>query len=89
MEPLVRWALIGFPVVWHLAFTAYVYQDAGGVGLNPRRWAAITFLLPLLGFFAYLFTKDERTLPVDAEQFAEGPYRVHRSRRKSEDDGSP
>ncbi|OVE83816.1 PLD nuclease N-terminal domain-containing protein [Natronolimnobius baerhuensis] len=71
MSRLLLAAIIGIPLAWHLALTAFTYYDAGRVGLEPRmKWTAITFLVPLFGFFIYLFERSELFYDPD-----EDPYR--------------
>ena len=86
--------LIGFPLIWHLALTIYVYQDAPSYGLNPTKWGLISLLIPLFGFFAYMFARDEKTMEEPTELFGDGPFEIHRSRAneppdhvRSSDDG--
>lgn len=78
-----HWGLVvlaGILVIWHLLMTGYVYADALKHGMNQRRWALVSFLVPLFGFFAYMFERDDRTRDEEADPFAEGPYRIHQSR---------
>ncbi len=73
MSRLLLAAIVGIPVAWHLGLTALAYYDADRVGLEPPlKWAAITFAIPLFGFFIYLFERSE--LDYDP---AEDPYRGH------------
>jgi hypothetical protein len=68
MELLVA-VLVGIPAAWHLLVVAGTWWDAGRVGMNRSKWAAVAFFVPLFGLFAYLFERsgtddeaDERTL---------------------------
>ena len=74
--------LVGLPLVWHLALVAYAYVDAGRVGMNRKKWAAIAFCVPLFGFFAYMFEREEHLRDPEAEDdlFVDGPFRIHKSR---------
>ena len=82
MEPLVAVILIGLPLAWLVAFAAYAYLDAPNHGMNPRKWAAIAFIVPLFGFFAYLFERSERhTDPTDNDVTRGAVFEVHDSRR--------
>ena len=72
--------LIGIPVFWHCAMAGFAYVDAPTHGMSPKKWAAISFLVPLFGFFAYLFEREERTRdPNDREMFTDG-FEIHESR---------
>ena len=72
--------IVGFPLIWHLAFTGFAYTNAGKHGLSPRKWAVITFCVPLFGFFAYLFARDERLGYDEPDGGSVGPFRIHESR---------
>jgi len=61
----------------------YAYLDAPEYDMNPGKWAAISFFLPLFGFFAYIFERDERKPDPDNdrdEMFVDGPFKIHKSR---------
>ena len=82
MEPLVAVILIGLPLAWLVAFAAYAYLDAPTHGMNPRKWAVIAFVVPLFGFFAYLFERSERHADPADDEFTRGAvFEVHDSRR--------
>ncbi|NGM68388.1 hypothetical protein G6M89_05095 [Natronolimnobius sp. AArcel1] len=71
MSRILLAAIIGIPLAWHLGLTAFVYYDSERVGLEPRmKWTAITFCIPLFGFFIYLFERSELSYNPD-----EDPYR--------------
>lgn len=89
MESLRLGVIVGFPILWHLIFTGYAYTTAAQYGLSPRKWAAVTFCVPIFGLFAYLFTRDEVTTAVDEELFVEGPFEIHRSRADEGHDEVP
>lgn len=89
MDSLRLGVIIGFPILWHLVFTGYAYTTAGRYGMSPRKWAAVTFLVPIFGLFAYLFARDERTIAVDEELYAEGPFEIHPSRADEDHDEIP
>jgi len=75
------WAiLVGFPLVALLAMATYAYVDAPRYGMEPRKWAAISFFVPFFGFFAYLFERDELTRNRREEMFVDGPFEIHESR---------
>ncbi|SMO37314.1 PLD nuclease N-terminal domain-containing protein [Halorubrum cibi] len=85
MEPFLAAILIGLPLAWLAAFAAYAYVDAPKRGMNPRKWAAILFAVPLFGFFAYLFERDERDYDPEEDPYAQGAtFEVHESRRGEE-----
>ena len=73
--------LVGIPVAWHLAIVAGTYWDAGRVGMSQWKWATVALVVPLFGFFAYLFERSERREDPDDDPYAEGTYNVHESRR--------
>ena len=82
MEPLVAVILVGLPLAWLVAFAAYAYLDAPTHGMNPRKWAVIAFVVPLFGFFAYLFERSEQhTDPADDDFTRGAVFEVHDSRR--------
>jgi len=81
MERLVVAVLLGFPVVLLFLLALYVYLDAPEYGMNPYKWALISFFVPLFGFFAYLFERGERTPDSGREEmFVDGPFEIHKSR---------
>jgi len=80
MELLFGVALL-LPVVILALLATYVYLDAAEYGMNPRLWAAISFFVPLFGFFMYLFERDDRTPDPDRdEMFVDGAFEIHESR---------
>ncbi|WP_418283964.1 PLD nuclease N-terminal domain-containing protein [Halorubrum sp. DTA46] len=87
MQPLVAAILIGVPLAWLVGFAAYVYVDAPKRGMNRRKWTAIAFFVPLFGFFAYIFERDERDYDPEEDPYAGGTesreagFAVHESRR--------
>lgn len=89
MERVRLVVLVAFPILWHLIFTGYAYATARRYGMDHRTWAAITFLVPIFGLFAYLFARDERTLAVDEDLYAEGAFEFHRSRADEDHDEVP
>lgn len=80
MDPLSFGVLVGVPLAWHLAMTGYAYVDAGKHDMSQRKWGTVAFLIPFFGFFAYVFERDERTRDPEPDLFADGTYRVHKSR---------
>lgn len=81
MDPLVLFTLVGLPLFWLCAMAGYAYVDAPKHGMSPRKWAAVSFFVPLFGFFAYIFERDERERdPNEREMFVDGPFEIHESR---------
>lgn len=73
--------LVGIPLLWLLAMAGYAYIDAPNHGMNQTKWAAISFCIPLFGFFAYLFEREETNRdPNDRDMFTDGPFEIHESR---------
>lgn len=65
------------------SLAGYVYLDAPEYGLHPVKWAAISFFVPIFGFFAYLFERDERRPDPEhdrEEMFVGGAFEIHKSR---------
>jgi hypothetical protein len=82
VEPVV---VLNATLILLVLFTmaSYAYLDAPKYGMDPTKWAAISFLVPLFGFFAYIFERDERKPDPDNdrdEMFVDGPFKVHKSR---------
>ncbi|NUC73671.1 hypothetical protein HTZ84_15400 [Haloterrigena sp. SYSU A558-1] len=73
--------IVGIPLAWHLGLTAVAYYDAGRVGLEPpTKWAAITFCIPLFGFFIYLFERSELSYEPDDDPYRGNNFNIHPSR---------
>lgn len=71
-------ALIGMAL---LGLGGYVYLDAPEYGLDPQKWALISVVVPVFGFFAYLFEREEQTPDSGRdEMFVDGAFEVHKSR---------
>lgn len=77
---LVDAIIIGASVVLLVSIAGYVYLDAPEHGMDPKKWAAISFFIPMFGFFAYLFERDERTRDDDRDEFVDRTFEVHESR---------
>ncbi|MEZ3163549.1 hypothetical protein ABNG03_07140 [Halorubrum sp. RMP-47] len=90
MQPLVAAILVGVPLLWLVGFAAYAYVDAPNYGMNPRKWALISFAVPLFGFFAYIFEREEQGYDVETDPYAggsderSGGFAVHESRQGEE-----
>ncbi|WP_049928702.1 hypothetical protein [Halopiger goleimassiliensis] len=81
MSSLLLAVIVGIPLAWHLGLTAFVYYDAGRVGLEPpRKWAAITVCIPLFGFFIYLFERSELSYEPETDPYRGNNFNVHPSR---------
>ncbi|GAB7091708.1 hypothetical protein JCM18237_19790 [Halorubrum luteum] len=83
MDALLLAVLVGIPLAWLVGFAVYAYLDAPNHGMSPRKWAAISFFVPLFGFFAYLFEREERDYDPEEDPYATGEttFAVHESRR--------
>ena len=85
MEPFLVIVLVGLPLAWLVGFATYAYIDAPNHGMNPKKWAAIAFFVPLFGFFAYLFERAETDYDPEEDPYAQGQrFEVHESRRGEE-----
>ncbi|WP_265109717.1 hypothetical protein [Halosolutus halophilus] len=74
-------AVVGIPLAWHLGLTAVAYYDADRVGLEPReKWAAITFCIPIFGFFIYLFERSELSYDPESDPYRGHNFNIHPSR---------
>ena len=64
------------------AMSGYAYLDAPEYGMDPTKWALVSALVPLFGFFTYIFERDERTEDKrdTEEMFVDGPFKIHKSR---------
>lgn len=72
--------LIGIPVFWLCVMAGYAYVDAPAHGMSPKKWAAISFFVPLFGFFAYIFEREARSQPSDERTTFVGGFEIHESR---------
>jgi hypothetical protein len=87
MTPFLAVILVGVPLAWLVGFAAYAYVDAPKYGMNPHKWALIAFFVPLFGFFAYIFERDERDYDPETDPYAGGSdgrtggFAVHESRQ--------
>jgi hypothetical protein len=72
--------VVGIPLAWHVGLAAYAYFDAGRNGMNPGKWATIALLVPLFGFFAYIFERGEQDYDPAEDPYAGGGFNVHESR---------
>lgn len=79
--------VVGIPLAWHLGLAAYVAYDASRHGMAPRKWTLIALFVPLFGFFAYLFERDEQEYDPATDPYAKGGYNVHESQGGEEEAG--
>ncbi|ELY98399.1 hypothetical protein [Natrialba asiatica] len=81
MDPLLLSIVVGIPLAWHVGLTVFTYYDAGKVGLEPpAKWAAITAVLPLFGFFIYLFERSELDYDPETDPYRGNNFNIHPSR---------
>ena len=81
MSNLLLAAIVGIPLAWHLGVAAIVYYDTGRVPLARRKWLAITLLIPIFGFFMYLFERSELSYDPETDPFRRKMgFEVHESR---------
>lgn len=73
-------ATVGIPLAWHLGVTAIVYYDSDRVPLDRRKWMAITFLVPIFGFFMYLFERSELSYDPESDPYRRHNFNIHPSR---------
>lgn len=71
---------VGITVLLLAHLAVYAYVDAPEHGMRPKKWAAISFFIPLFGFFTYLFEREERNPENDRRRFTEKGFEVHESR---------
>ena len=93
MDPFVAAILVGVPLAWLVAFAAYAYLDAPNHGMDRRKWALICFFVPLFGFFAYVFEREELDYDPSEDPYAQGSdarkggLAVHERRRGEQPHG--
>ena len=76
MDALLLVAIVGIPLLWLVGMATFAYYDAERVGMNQRKWAAISLLVPLFGFFAYLFERSELSYDPETDPYAGGGYNL-------------
>ncbi|MCU4926561.1 hypothetical protein OB905_11310 [Halobacteria archaeon AArc-dxtr1] len=72
--------IVLIPLAWHLGLIAVVYYDTGRMPLERRKWLLIVGLIPIFGFFMYLFERSELDYDPEEDPYAGGKYNVHPSR---------
>ncbi|MFC6716311.1 hypothetical protein ACFQGT_07595 [Natrialbaceae archaeon GCM10025810] len=80
MSTIVWAAIVGIPLAWHLGLTGVAYYDAGRVGMPRKKWATITFLVPIFGFFTYLFERSELSYDPEEDPYRGNNFNIHPSR---------
>ncbi|MDJ1431345.1 hypothetical protein [Halostagnicola sp. A-GB9-2] len=80
MSNILLFALIFIPLSIHLGVVALVYYDTGRVPLERRRWLLLVGLIPIFGFFMYLFERSELEYDPSEDPYAGGGYNIHPSR---------
>ncbi|MFP4174570.1 MAG: hypothetical protein ACLFSW_02170 [Halobacteriales archaeon] len=77
-------AVLAVTLTAHLTASVYAYLDAPDHGMDARRWGLRALVVPVFGFFAYLFERDERRREEDGddreEMFSDGVFEIHESR---------
>ena len=72
---LSAWLILVFGII-----AAYVYLDAPAYGMDPLKWAVISFAIPIFGAFAYLLERSERRETRERDMFEDGVFEIHESR---------
>ncbi|AGB17636.1 hypothetical protein Halru_3070 [Halovivax ruber XH-70] len=73
--------LIAVPVGIQLLLAAFVHYDAGDIGMNARKWAAIVGGIPIAGLAIYLLARSEHFYDPADDPFREHTHEIHPSRR--------
>lgn len=85
-EAVLLGIVVGLPVLGLVGLATVTYADAGRVGLDRRKWAAITLLVPVFGFVLYLLERSEQFYDPETDPYAGGGYRFHDSRAENDPD---
>lgn len=86
MSDLLLFGLIGLPLLAHLLLAFLVYVDSGRVPLSRTKWTAIALVVPLFGFFAYVFERSELSYDPEEDPYRSGGgFAIHESRRDDEE----
>ncbi|MFC3959568.1 hypothetical protein [Halovivax cerinus] len=80
VDPLVVF-LIAVPVWIQLLLAAFVHYDAGDIGMNARKWAAIVGVIPIAGLAVYLLARSEHFYDPASDPYRERTHEIHPSRR--------
>ncbi|ELZ10835.1 hypothetical protein C479_08488 [Halovivax asiaticus JCM 14624] len=73
--------LIAVPIGIQLLLAAFVHYDAGDIGMNARKWAAIVGGIPIAGLAIYLLARSEHFYDPADDPFREQTHEIHPSRR--------
>lgn len=84
MSSVLLFILVGIPIAIHLLLVGVAYFDAKSIDMNARKWALITLLVPVFGFFTYLFERSERSYDPETDPYAGGGYNFHESHTDGE-----
>ncbi len=84
-DVLLLLVIVGIPLAWLVGLSVFTYYDAGRVGMRPEKWAVIVLLVPIFGFFVYLFERSELSYDAESDPYAGGAYNVHESRADDEE----
>lgn len=80
MSSLLLFAFVFVALCVHVGLVGVVYYDTGTVALERRRWLLLVGLIPVFGFFMYLFERSELDYDPSTDPYAGGGYNVHPSR---------
>ena len=84
MSSIILLGLIGIPVMIQVILALAVYADARSVGMSPKKWALIAFLVPIYGIFLYLLERSERFYDPETDPYAEGGYNFYESDERTD-----
>ena len=87
MSNVLLFILIAIPLAIHFLLVGVAYFDAKSIGMNPWKWALITLLVPVFGFFTYLFERSELWYDPETDPYAGGGYNFHEQDAEDEERG--
>lgn len=80
-ETTFRVIYLGLLLLAHLALAGWVYLEAPDRDMHRLKWTAISLLIPVFGFFAFLLEREEQLPDTDRdEMFVDGAFEIHKSR---------